>query len=103
MSARSCSRSSNRERSRPGSPPRATASTAGRSITTTSIWPRNRQGAMVTEPGERFNACEYLLDRRVKAGDGGRLAITGAGGQLTYAELLDLGPHPATRVRARGL
>jgi hypothetical protein len=32
---------------------------------------------MVAEPGERFNACEYLLDRRVKAGDGGWLAIAG--------------------------
>jgi benzoate-CoA ligase family protein len=38
---------------------------------------------------ELFNACEYLLDRRVRAGDGDRLALTGVGGDLTYAELLD--------------
>jgi benzoate-CoA ligase family protein len=31
-------------------------------------------------PQEWFNACEYLLDRRIEAGDGGRVAITGAGG-----------------------
>jgi benzoate-CoA ligase family protein len=36
-----------------------------------------------------FNASEYLLDRRVEAGDGDRTALTGAGGELTYAELLD--------------
>ena len=29
---------------------------------------------------ERFNACEYLLDRRLAAGDGPRLALTGAAG-----------------------
>jgi len=44
---------------------------------------------MATGSGDLFNACEYLLDRRVRAGDGDRLALTGAWGQLTYAELLD--------------
>jgi benzoate-CoA ligase family protein len=39
--------------------------------------------------GERFNACEYLLDRRIEAGDGERLALTGPGGSLTYAQLFD--------------
>ena len=34
-----------------------------------------------------FNASEYLLDRRLSAGDGPRTALTGAGGELTYAEL----------------
>jgi benzoate-CoA ligase family protein len=58
---------------------------------------------MVAEPGERFNACEYLLDRRVKAGDGGRLAITGAGGQFTYAELLHLVQRTAAGLREIGL
>jgi benzoate-CoA ligase family protein len=38
---------------------------------------------------ELFNACEYLLDRRVEAGDGAKVAITGAAGQLTYAQLLE--------------
>jgi benzoate-CoA ligase family protein len=37
--------------------------------------------------GEQFNASEYLLDRRLDAGDGNRLALTGAAGELTYAEL----------------
>jgi benzoate-CoA ligase family protein len=36
-----------------------------------------------------FNASEYLLDRRLAAGDGSRLAVTGVGGELTYAELHD--------------
>jgi len=57
---------------------------------------------MVAEP-ERFNACEYLLDRRVKAGDGGRLAITGAGGQFSYAQLLDLVQRTAAGLRETGL
>ncbi len=58
---------------------------------------------MAAEPGERFNACEYLLDRRVKAGDGGRLAITGVGGQLTYAQLLDRVQRTAAVLRELGL
>jgi benzoate-CoA ligase family protein len=58
---------------------------------------------MVAEPGERFNACEYLLDRRLKTGDGGRLAITGAGGQLSYAQLLDLVQRTAAALRETGL
>jgi benzoate-CoA ligase family protein len=41
-----------------------------------------------SEPAS-FNACHYLLDRRVEAGDGARVALTGRGGELTYAELLD--------------
>jgi hypothetical protein len=36
---------------------------------------------------ESFNACEYLVDRKVQAGLGGHLAITGPAGSLTYAEL----------------
>ena len=38
---------------------------------------------------QQFNACVYLVDRRVDAGDGARLALIGAGSQLTYAQLLD--------------
>ncbi|GEL17913.1 benzoate-CoA ligase family protein [Pseudonocardia asaccharolytica] len=34
-----------------------------------------------------FNAAEYLLDRRVTAGDGDRVAVHHPGGTLTYAEL----------------
>ncbi len=58
---------------------------------------------MAAEPAERFNACEYLLDRRIKAGDGGRLAITGAGGELTYAQLLDRVQRTAAGLRELGL
>jgi benzoate-CoA ligase family protein len=50
-----------------------------------------------------FNACEYLLDRRVKAGDGARLAITGVGGELTYAQLLDQVQRAAAVLRQLGL
>ena len=38
---------------------------------------------------EAFNAAEYLLDRRLAAGDGDRLAVTGPAGDLTYAQLHD--------------
>ena len=36
-----------------------------------------------------FNACEYLLDRRIAAGDGQRVALTGPAGDVSYAELYD--------------
>ncbi len=56
-----------------------------------------------------FNACTYLVDRHVEAGRGDRVAVTGPGGTLTYAELLarirrtaaglrDLGVRPEERV-----
>ena len=56
-----------------------------------------------------FNACTYLVDRHVEAGGGDRTAVTGAGGSLSYAELLervcrmasglrDLGVRPEERV-----
>jgi benzoate-CoA ligase family protein len=50
-----------------------------------------------------FNACEYLLDRRIDAGDGQRLAITGAGGELTYGELHDRVLRTAAGLRSIGL
>src|SRR5208283_5399435 len=50
-----------------------------------------------------FNACEYLLDRRLAAGDGRRLALTGPAGELTYAQLYDRGCRTATGLRALGL
>ena len=34
-----------------------------------------------------FNACEYLLDRRLAAGDGQRTALTGPAAELSYAGL----------------
>jgi benzoate-CoA ligase family protein len=50
-----------------------------------------------------FNACEYLLDRRVALGDGPRLAITGVGGDLTYAQLHDRVLRLAAGLRGIGL
>jgi benzoate-CoA ligase family protein len=50
-----------------------------------------------------FNACEYLLDRRLAAGDGLRLALTGATGELTYAQLHDRVCRTAAGLRAIGL
>src|SRR5262245_57720591 len=38
---------------------------------------------------ELFNVSHYLLDRRVEAGDGQRVALTGPAGDLSYAQLLD--------------
>jgi benzoate-CoA ligase family protein len=58
---------------------------------------------MTAESGDLFNACEYLLDRRVRAGDGDRLAITGVAGQLTYAQLLDRVQSTAAGLRELGL
>jgi benzoate-CoA ligase family protein len=54
-------------------------------------------------PRGGFNACEYLLDRRVKAGDGARLAVTGIGGDLTYDQLLDRVGRTAAALRELGL
>jgi benzoate-CoA ligase family protein len=51
---------------------------------------------------ERFNACEYLLDRRIAAGDVARLAVTGDAGELTYAQLHDLVQRTAAGLRSIG-
>jgi benzoate-CoA ligase family protein len=50
-----------------------------------------------------FNASTYLLDRRIDAGDGDRLALTGAAGDLTYAQLYDRVRRTATGLRDAGL
>jgi benzoate-CoA ligase family protein len=52
---------------------------------------------------ELFNACEYLLDRRVEAGDGYRLAVTGVGGELSYSALLYRVRRTATVLTELGL
>lgn len=52
---------------------------------------------------ELFNACRYLLDRRLDQGDGARLAITGASGELTYAGLYDRVCRTAAGLRDLGL
>jgi acyl-coenzyme A synthetase/AMP-(fatty) acid ligase len=49
-----------------------------------------------------FNACEYLLDRRLAAGDGDRLALTGPAGDLSYASLWDRVRRTAAGLRAVG-
>jgi benzoate-CoA ligase family protein len=50
-----------------------------------------------------FNASEYLLDRRLAAGDAGRLALTGPAGDLSYAELWDKVRRTAAGLRAVGV
>ncbi len=51
----------------------------------------------------RFNACEYLLDRRIEAGDGARLALTGPAGDVTYGELHERVIRTAAGLRGLGL
>src|SRR6201996_7562909 len=50
-----------------------------------------------------FNASEYLIDRRLAAGDGDRLALTGSAGDLSYAELWDRVRRTAAGLRALGV
>jgi benzoate-CoA ligase family protein len=50
-----------------------------------------------------FNACEYLLDRRLAAGDGQRIALTGPAGDVTYTELHDRVCRTAAGLRVAGL
>jgi benzoate-CoA ligase family protein len=50
-----------------------------------------------------FNAAVYLLDRRIEGGDGDRLALTGPGGDVTYAALHDRVLRLAGGLRRRGL
>jgi benzoate-CoA ligase family protein len=50
-----------------------------------------------------FNACEYLLDRRLSAGDAPRTALTGGAGDLSYAGLHDQVCRTAAGLRTLGL
>jgi len=52
---------------------------------------------------ETFNACTYLLDRRLDAGDGDRIAVTGPRGTLTYQALHDLTGQIAAGLRELGV
>jgi benzoate-CoA ligase family protein len=55
-------------------------------------------------PGtEPFNVCDYLLDRHIRAGHGGRLALTGVAGDVSYAELAERVGRAAAGLRALGL
>src|SRR5690242_5452364 len=60
-------------------------------------------GAAVTTGPAVFNACDYLLDRHIRAGRGDRLALTGVAGDLSYAELADRVAHAARGLRGLGL
>jgi benzoate-CoA ligase family protein len=50
-----------------------------------------------------FNACEYLLDRRLAAGDGQRTALTGPAGELSYAGLHERVCRVAAGLRSIGV
>ncbi len=50
-----------------------------------------------------FNAATYLLDRRLEAGDGDRIAVTGPRGTLTYRELHELTCRIATGLTELGV
>ena len=50
-----------------------------------------------------FNASEYLLDRRLAAGDGDRVALTGPAGELSYTALWDRVRRTAAGLRAAGV
>jgi benzoate-CoA ligase family protein len=50
-----------------------------------------------------FNACEYLLDRRLAAGDGQRVALCGPAGEVTYADLHDRVCRTARGLREAGV
>ena len=52
---------------------------------------------------ELFNATTYLLDRHLDNGDGDRLALTGIGGELTYAQLHERVLRTAGGLRRIGL
>src|SRR5215469_16235034 len=53
--------------------------------------------------GQLFNACDYLLDRRLAAGDGDRVALAGSFGEISYAQLHDQVCRLAAGLRSIGL
>lgn len=53
--------------------------------------------------GQVFNASEYLLDRRLAAGEGGRLALSGVAGEVSYEALHDRVCRSAGALRSLGL
>ncbi len=52
---------------------------------------------------DTFNACEWLLDRHIAQGRGGRTAIRCQGESVSYAEVLELTEAVATGLRTLGL
>jgi len=57
----------------------------------------------VTPGPALFNACDYLLDRHIRAGRGDRLALTGPAGDVSYAELAVRVTRAARGLRGLGL
>jgi benzoate-CoA ligase family protein len=57
----------------------------------------------MAESPELFNACEYLLDRRIEAGDGPRTAIVTSAEEISYAQLSERVRTAAAALRALGL
>jgi benzoate-CoA ligase family protein len=57
----------------------------------------------VTGHRQNLNACDYLLDRRLKAGDGPRPAVCGVRGELTYEALDERTRRIEAGLRALGL
>ncbi len=53
--------------------------------------------------GDRLNASQYLLDRRLEAGEGDRVALEQGGEQVTYAELAGRVGQAANALRALGV
>ena len=53
--------------------------------------------------GQLFNACDYLLDRRLAAGDGDRVALAGSFGEISYAQLHDRVCRLAAGLKSAGL
>jgi benzoate-CoA ligase family protein len=52
---------------------------------------------------ESFNASRYLVDRQLELGHGDRVAVTGPGGTLTYAQLAAEVERAAAGLRAAGV
>src|SRR5690348_16049085 len=52
---------------------------------------------------QRFNVCEYLVDRRLAAGGGARVAVTGPAGEHSYAALHDQICRTARSLQMLGL
>jgi benzoate-CoA ligase family protein len=50
-----------------------------------------------------FNACDFLLDRQLEAGGSDRIALTGVGGEMTYAALHEKVRRTEAGLRALGL
>ena len=57
----------------------------------------------MTGSTDSFNACDYLLDRNVRVGNGARVALAGTAGELTYSALLERVVRTEAGLRRLGL